>query len=261
MKPIIVSATLLIAVATQAQISKIPVGKKVQLESSSKLSTKISVMGQEMEIPATTTLMVDLVPKSIDANTLNTGVTLRKVFGSSSMMGQEMTFSSDDKSVASMPQAAELMKNLNKEEDVALEDGKIKGKANVGMSGLPTNAELAKMVFLTLGAANIKEGYKWTEEISNDGSKTNTIYTVTKVTATEIEVAATTNMKLEGTVQQMGMDVKQNLTGTTTSVRVYDAATAILKADATKTEMSGTVLAMGNEAPVSISTITTTTVK
>lgn len=261
MKKIIVSAVLLVTVATQAQVSKIPVGKKIQLESVAKMTTKVNAMGQDMEMPMKMTMEVDLAAKSVEANTLNASVTVKKVSGTLSMMGQENTFSSDDKNTTNNPQAAELMKNINKEEAVELEDGKVKGKANIGINGMPTSTEFARMVFLTLNADNIKEGYKWTEEISNEASKMNTIYAITKVTSTEIEVTATTNIKVEGTIQQMGMDMKQNLKGTMTSVRVYDATTAILKADATKLEMSGTMNAMGMDAPISMSSITTTTVK
>lgn len=261
MKKVIVSAALLIAVAAQAQVSKIQVGKKVQVESTAKISTKVNVMGQEMEMPMNMTMLIDANAKAIEASTLKAGITLKKVSGSMTMMGQENKFSSDDKNIRNNPQAAELLKNLNKEDEVLLEDGKVKSKAVIGTNGLPTNTEFAKMIFLTLAAENIKEGYKWTEEATADGSKTNTIYTITKVSATEVEVTATSNIKVEGTIQQMGMDMKQNLTGTMTSVRVFDATTAILKADASKLEMSGTILVMGNEAPISMTSVSTTTVK
>jgi hypothetical protein len=249
------------SIAAQAQVSKIIVGKKVALESTGKTITKISMMGQEMEMPLSMTMLIDLNAKAIEANSLKAGVTLKKVSGTLSMMGQENSFSSDDKNISSNPQAAEMMKTLNKEEEVTLEDGKVKGKLDIGTTGVPTSTEWARMVFLTLKAENIKEGYKWTETSDTDGTKNNTIYAVTKVTATDIEVTATSSMKIEKTIQQMGMDMKQNLTGTSSSVRVYDALTAILKADATKIEMTGTMLVMGNEAPISISTISTTTVK
>ncbi len=261
MKKLFVCAAMLLAVGVQAQTNKIAVGTKVQLESSGKTTTKINMMGQDMEIPVTTTMTAELSAKSVDAAVLKAGVTLKKVSGTVNMMGQENRFSSDDKNIANNPQAAELMKNINKEEDVILENGKVKGKSDVGINGVPTNSEWARMVFLTLAADNIKESYKWTEESSGDGTKNTTIFTVTKVTAAEIEVTATSSLKIEKTIQQMGMDMKQNLTGTSTSVRVYDAATAILKADATKMEMTGTMLVMGSEAPIAITSITTTTVK
>ncbi|MDI9365167.1 MAG: hypothetical protein QM541_09470 [Flavobacterium sp.] len=261
MKKIIVSAALLIAVAVQAQVSKIPMGKKIVLESTGKTSTKVSMMGQEMEIPMNLTIISELSAKSSESATLKTGVTLKKLSGSISMMGQETKFSSDDKDIANSPQAADLLKSLNKEEDVLLEDGKVKSKVSFSTNGVPTSSEFAIMVFLTIAAENVKEGYKWTEESNVDGTKSNTIYTVTKVTPSEIEMTASTSIKMESTIQQMGMDMKQNLTGTITSVRVYDATTAILKTDASKQEMTGTMLSNGMEVPVTFSTITTTTVK
>ncbi len=261
MKKVIVSAAMLLAVATQAQVSKIQVGKKVQIESSAKMTTKLNMMGQEMEMPMTMNISADIAAKSFEASALKAGVTVKKISGTLSMMGQENSFSSDDKNIANNPQAAEMMKTLNKEEEVILEDGKVKGKLDIGTAGVPTSSEWARMVFLTLKAENIKEGYKWTETSDADGTRNNTIYAITKVTATDIEVTATSTVKIEKTIQQMGMDMKQNLTGTSTSVRVYDASTATLKADATKMEMSGSMLVMGNEAPINITSISTTTVK
>lgn len=261
MKRLFVCAAMLFAVNVQAQVSKIPVGKKIQLESSSKMTTKLNMMGQDMEMPMTMTILADLSAKSAEINTLKAAVTLKKFSGSLSIIGQETNFSSDDKNIANNPQAAEVLKNFNKEEEVLLEDGKVKGKLDVGTNGVPTSPELARMTFLTLNPDNIKEGYKWTEESNSDGTKNTTIYAITKVTTTDVEVTATSSIKIEKTIQQMGMDMKQNLSGTSTSVRLYNAATATLKADATKMEMSGTMLVMGNEAPISISSITTTTVK
>ncbi len=261
MKQLVVVAALLLAVSAQAQVSKIPVGQKMQLESSAKMTTKVSMMGQEMEIPMTTTVNAEVVAKSVEVATLKAGVTMKKVTGTVNMMGQASTFSSDDENIANNPQAADMMKNFNKEEEVVLEDGKVKGKLDVGTNGIPTSTDWAKMAYLTLNPENIKEGFKWTEETSSEGSKMHTIYTVTKVTPADVEITATAMLTIEKTIQQMGMDMKQNLTGTSTSVRVYNAATATLKADATKMEMTGTMNVMGNDAPISMTSISTTTVK
>lgn len=258
---ILTSAFILLVAFVNAQISKIPVGKKVQLESTSKMTTKIYVMGQDMEMPLTMNILADLDAKSVESSALKASVVIKKISGTLSMMGQENSFNSDDKNVANNAQAAEMMKNLNKEEEVILEDGKVKGKLDIGTAGVLTSSEWARMTFLTLKPENVKEGFKWAETSDGDGTKNNTIFAITKVNATDIEVTATSSLKIEKTIQQMGMDMKQNLTGTSTSVRVYDATTATLKADATKMEMTGTMLVMGNEAPINITSVTTTTVK
>ena len=260
-KIIIASAIILLVASANAQISKIPIGKKVQLVSTSKMTTKINMMGQDIEVPITMNISADLAAKSVDVAALKASVIIKKAAGTLNMMGQETSFSSDDKNIANNPQAAEMMKNFNKEEEVVLEDGKVKGKLDIGTAGVPTSTEWARMAFLTLKPENVKEGFKWTEISDADGTKNNTIYAITKVTANDIEVTASSAIKIEKTIQQMGMDMKQNLSGTSTSVRVYDATTAILKADATKMEMSGTMLIMGNEAPINIISVSTTTVK
>ena len=260
-KMIFASAMALLLITTNAQTSKIPVGKKLQLLSETKINTTVSMMGQEMEVPATTKTFVEVNVKAATATSVTAVVTTKKIGVNLSMMGQETSFDSDDKNIANNPAAADALKNLNKPEEVIIENGKLKGSFEIGIRGMMTSGELAKKMFLTLDAANITEGFKWTEENNTDGSKINTIYTVTKVTATDIEVTATSNIKIAQTIQQMGMDMKQNTSGTISAVSLYDATTAILKADATKIDMTGTMNVMGNDAPISIKIITTSTVK
>ena len=261
MKKIIVATAILFAVSVNAQVGKIPVGKKIQMFAESKGTNTVSMMGQEMEIPSTAKTTSEIEIKSVTANDIVATITLKKIVASTTIMGQENTFDSDDKSASKNPMAATLLKNLNTPQEVILEKGKVKGKNDVGITGVPTTNEVAKKMFLTVEAANIKEGFKWTEQTDGEGTKSNTIYTITKVTKDDIEVTATSNIKVEATVNQMGMDMKQNISGTIVSVSVYDAATTLLKADATKMDLNGTIQVMGNDAPMTVKLITTTTVK
>ena len=260
-KIIIASAIVLLNITANAQTSKIPVGKKLQVLSESKVNTSVSVMGQAMEVPATTKTLVDIDVKAANTSSVTASINTRKITGSATMMGQETTFDSDDKAVMNNPAAAEALKNLNKPEDVTIENGKVKGKFEIGTAGLFTTSELAKKMFLTVEAANIKEGFKWTEEYVNEGAKINTINTISKITADAVEVTANSNLKIDKTIQQMGMDMKQSTIGTIKSISSYDATTAVLKADATKIDMTGTLQIMGNDAPISIKIIIATTVK
>lgn len=261
MKKVIVSAALLIAVAAQAQVSKIPVGKKMEMVSDSKMTVSVSVMGQDMESNVDSKSNVEAVVKSVEGNVLTSTVTLKRTVLKASGMGQEVTLDSDDKSASSNPMAAEALKTINKPEDIIIENGKVKSKLEINTTGVQSNSELAKQFYLLVDPANIKLDYKWTDEYNLDGTKVSINYTITKISAEEVEVTGITNLKLDKTVQQMGMDMKQNLNGTTTTLSVYDAATNILKASVSKSEMSGTTNAMGMDIPMTMKIITTTTVK
>ncbi len=260
-KILLASAFLVSTIAINAQSVKVTAGKKLQLETETKATSTVSVMGSDMEVIVAGKSNTDVEVKTVTANAITSTVTLKRVTGTTSAMGQENSFDSDKTPTSNNPMAAEVLKNLNKPEEVILKDGKIDGKMEIGSNGMYSSAEVIKKTFFTVDNANKKEGYKWTEEINADGVKAVTIYTITKLDATDIEVTATTSSKIEKTINQMGMDMKQNLTGTSTSVSVYDAATGILKADATKAELTGTMQVMGNDAPLSVKSVTTTTVK
>lgn len=261
MKKVIVSAALLLAIATQAQVSKIPVGKKMEMVNESKMTVSVNVIGQDMQSNVDSKSNVEAVVKSVEGNTITSTVTLKRTIVKASGMGQEATLDSDDKSASNNPMAAEALKTVNKPEDIVIESGKVKNKLEVNTMGVQSNSELAKQFFLLVEPTNIKLGYKWTDEYNFDGTKVVINYTITKLSADEVEVTGITNLKLDKTVQQMGMDMKQNLTGTTKTISVYDAATNILKASVSQSEMSGTTNAMGMDVPMSLKIATTTTVK
>lgn len=260
-KIIIVSTVVLLTITTNAQVSKIPVGKKLEMVTDSKMTTAVSVMGQEIETNMTLKSNVNAEVKSVVGNTVTSTVTLKRTIVKISAMGQENTFDSDDRSALSNPMAAEALKNINKPEDIVIENGKAKGKFEIGTMGVQTNGELAKQMFLLVEPVNIKQGFKWTEDYTYDGSKFSITNTITKITTDEVEVTGTTNTKIEKTIQQMGMDMKQNLTGITNSVSIYNATTNILKATVSKADMTGTMNMMGSDAPITIKMVTTTTVK
>jgi hypothetical protein len=261
MKKVIVSVALLLAVAAQAQVSKIPVGKKMEMVSDSKMTVSVSVMGQDMQSNVDSKSNVEAVVKSVEGNAITSTVTLKRTIVKASGMGQEATLDSDDKAASSNPMAAEALKNINKPEDIVIESGKVKSKLEISTVGVQSNSELAKQFYLLVEPTNIKLDYKWTDEYNLDGTKVSINYIITKISAEEVEVTGITNLKLENTVKQMGMDMKQNLSGTTTTLSVYDAATNILKASVSKSEMSGTTNAMGMDIPMTMKIITTTTVK
>ncbi len=260
-KIIIASAIVLLTITANAQASKIPVGKKLEMVTEIKVNTAINIMGQDMTMLSNTKSIVGAEVKSVVNNIITSTVTLKKTIISLNAMGRETTFDSDDKSAANNPMVAEALKNINKPEDIIIENGKVKGKFDIGTTGVQSNGELAKQMFLLVEPTNIKQGFKWTEEYAYDGTKFTILNTITKVTSDEVEVTGTSNMKIEKTIQQMGMDMKQNVSGITTSVSVYDAATNILKATVSKSDLTGTMNVMGSDAPITTKMISTTTVK
>jgi len=263
MKKIIVgSFILLTTLAVKAQNIKLPVGKKLQVSTEMKNSMKMSIMGQDMEIPMTSSTLSDATVKEMNTNNAIITVTLKNVKGSLSVMGQEQTFSSDDADAKNNPTAAEALKNLNKPEDIIIENGKVKGtEKSVGSPSEMSNSGLVSLLFLTANDKDLKEGFNWATSVTNTDGTTNTNNTITKLTKDEIEVTALSTVKYSGTKEQAGMQVKINLSGTTSTISVYDVATNLLKASAQKSEMNGTMNIMGSDAPVSMTSTITVTVK
>jgi len=258
----LVVAAFLLAFFVDAQVT-LPVGKKIQLVTTQKITNTTSAMGQDVEILINGTTTTAAEVKLVDNKSVTFSATIKKITGSFSGMGQEQKFDSDDKDAANNPMIAPMLKSLNKSEDVVISLDK-KSTAN---NNSPVNMENSlaltmQDILLPNEAEGKAELFKWTSEYtSKEGAKSATIYTITKLTSSEVEITVNETANIVGNVQQMGMDVKQNLTGSKTSVLLYDASTKLLKASAQKFDFSGTMEVMGMNAPMKISGTVTTTVQ
>ncbi|MFP5042297.1 hypothetical protein [Parasediminibacterium sp. JCM 36343] len=276
MKSIVFSFSLMFVLAGAFGQAKLTPGSKFTLTQESKINTTTSMMGTDMLIESTNTLYVEIEIKTlVNDSTLVINGTVKRITGHFSVMGQDQNFDSDDKSTATSPQLAPLLKNLNKQEEFTIINGKIKGTGNqmddamgavaqalTGGGGASASGFVGQL-FVPLAAKNKNLGDKWTtDEKSSDGNmKMVSIFTITKLTGDEIEITANVGTSFVGSIHVMEMDMKQNMSGITTSVFTYNQKTGVLKAGNSTISSNGTAEVMGNSLPMNIKGTTTVSVQ
>jgi len=260
MKKIILCAAIgMIVVFANAQTTNVAVGKKIQTIVTDQKTITVSQMGQDMEMPSTSELYSDLVVKSSDGKKIVLTATLTRIKIAITMMGQEIKIDSDDSAIMADPKYATVIKDVNKPADVTIELGKSHENQDIETAGNSEN--LALVLFLPFDI-NAKVGTSISDSVSkDDSSKFVNVYTLTESTKNEITVTATSTATLLGTKQQMGMDVKQNMQMSTSSTRIYDPVTGLLKLETKTTKASGTNEMQGMSIPVSMKGTTSTIVK
>ncbi len=245
----IASAVIFFITSANAQTANVSPGKKIQLTSINNINITMSVMGNDMDIKNESTNQIEFELKSIDGKKV-TFIATRKLtkIKSSSPMG-EQEFSSDDSSLASNPLVAEAFKNINKPETVSGELGKPLAMTDDAMAG--KNLDVMVLFLFNPFNAEAKEGSNFSDSTTTeDGSKFVNNYTVTKHTKEEITVAVSSTNTILGTKQQGPVEVKMNMKGASTEIRIYDAVTGLLKTETTSFSMGGTTEAQGMTMPM-----------
>ena len=260
----------------QAQTNKLVAGSKLQIVQVAKMNNKSSMMGQDIESSSDDSAFVAIEIKSVADSVVVLNSTVTRIIGKASAMGQEQTFDSDDKSTTNNPSLAGLFKGIKKTDEFTVVNGKIKTKPAAAKAKTDDGAnDLSKMLggglggassstfvsqlFIPSEAKNKKLGDKWTaEDNSADGkTKSVTIFAITKLTKEDVEITANISSSVSGNMQIMGMDMKQNITATTTSIYSYSLASGLLKAGVQSISSSGTGEVMGTTFPINLKGTTT----
>ncbi|MFY7900760.1 MAG: hypothetical protein ACOVNY_11295 [Chitinophagaceae bacterium] len=253
-KFVLANIAIILVFSVKAQLA-IPVGKQLQLITKQTLSNTTSIMGQDVDIKIENNLVTAAEVKAATNTSVTLNATIKKVSGSISGMGQEQQFDSDAKDPSNNPMLGSIFKDLNKTEEVVLKLEKTAAKSLNMPLGMENMASVTLQdLIMPVEAIGKPELHKWTSEFSGtDGSKSATIYTVSKVTNSEIEITINETANLTGNVQQMGMDLKQNITGTKTTILLYDAMSKMLKTSVQKLDFTGTMEeVMGTNAPIKL---------
>jgi hypothetical protein len=256
-KSILFAALIAAAFTTNAQAPKLPAGTKFKVVTESNNITSMSMMGQDIEFSNGTKVHQNFELKSVTAAGYQLATSITRIAGSISAMGNEQSYDSEDASLKSNPMAAEQLKVLNKQIDYTIENNKVVNtvsatgsevlKALVAQSN--GTSDQAKY-FLTLPAASIKPAHQWSVVDNKPDAATESLYVIAEVTATDISVNVLTNVKLSNTLNQNGMEIKQNTQGTIKLKRIYDAKTGMLKSETGTGGLKGTMNVMGQDAPI-----------
>ena len=106
----------------------------------------------------------------------------------------------------------------------------------------------------------VKVGESWSDSSNDVSGKVVTTYTLKEVNGGSALVALTANNTINREMDQQGMTVQMDMTGTTIGEYTFDLATGIIKTRKATTKSSGTVGVAGQSMPVSIETVVESTV-
>ena len=241
--------------------TKLVVGKKFNITQETALTNTSNMLGSNMTTSINDTVNFVVEVKSIIDSTMKVTCTLKRVKGLMSMMGQEQVFDSEDASTTSNPMIANILKDMNKEQEFVLINGKIKN-SSASKSNIPeelaangivaSNEALVADLFIPATIIGKAKGYQWTDEqASDDGNnKSITIFSIVDANPSIIEISSNTSISSKGSSKMMGYDVKQNLTGTRTSSQQFNVLLGILSSSDQTITMTGTAEVMSMNFPI-----------
>ncbi|HJV19201.1 MAG TPA: hypothetical protein VJ552_04920 [Sediminibacterium sp.] len=114
---------------------------------------------------------------------------------------------------------------------------------------------------LPVSAAEIQQGYSWSDSTSLGGSSRFSRYLVTKKTSDTLEVMVFSEIQLQTRFMQQQQPMLQQLKGYAKGYRWYDPATGILKRETLSTSYNGSSETGDQRFPVSISITAETRLK
>lgn len=281
MKKFLVVALILNVSVLSAQTvtRKIALNKGQQLEQQShvKVTMTQEAMGQSMEIKMEGDITNLVEIKNAASNSFDVASTLKKVLMNMSAMGQDVKFDSDKKEDldGQLGQAFKSKINVPREFTVNKEgvvttvktkgDSADDANGMMGgmMSGMAGGEEKEGSAFNSIAnipLKGVKVGESWSDSSNDVSGKVVTTYTLKEVNGGNALVALTANNTINREMDQQGMTVQMDMTGTTIGEYTFDLATGIIKTRKATTKSSGTVGVAGQSMPVSIETVVESTV-
>jgi Family of unknown function (DUF6263) len=262
---------LLCTVISNAQKIAVTKGQKLETVSTSKMT--MEVMGQNIDNETSATSQVEV--KSVNDNGFVFANTLKRMLIKGSAMGQDINFDSDKKEDMDGQMGQALKGRIGVEKEIMVDkQGKVAGTKDTataiagGMTDIMNMAgEVSKgqpyAVLIQLPGRNIKPGDSWTDSIGTaETLKTVTTYTLKGITNDGVAVSFTGTVAKSGTIQQQGMEIQMDISGTVKGDAIYETATGLLKRNDTSSEITGTMGVMGQNAPIAMKmTVTTVTKK
>lgn len=261
-KRMLFSMVLLASVSVAGHAQKIAVTKGQKLETVTTTKMNMEVMGQNMDNESVATSNVEV--KDVNADGYLFINTVKRMTMKGSAMGQEMNFDSDKKEDMDGQIGQALKDKIGTPQEIQVDkQGKVAGTKDAGetkpgagmadmmsMSGDVTKGQ-PYPILIQLPAKAVKPGDTWTDSSGTVATlKTVTVYTLKSLTADGAQVSFTGTLSKSGTIEQNGMEIQMDMTGTTKGDAVYDAASGLLKNTTTSSDIKGSLGIMGQNAPL-----------
>jgi hypothetical protein len=260
-KTILVSLTLIAAIGAGHAQKLAPV-KGQKLEAITTTSMKMELMGQAMNNETVTT--TDLEVKNISTEGYVFTNSIKRMILKVNSMGQDMNFDSDKKEDMDGEIGQSLKDKLGVSQDIQVDKrGKVLGlndsavqKKNSMSDMMSMGTELTEgqpySFVIQLPAKTIKPGDSWTDSIGSASVfKTVTTYTLKSIGADGAVVSFAGTLAKNGTMEQNGMEIQMDMTGTSTGESLFDAGTGLLKTSTSTVELKGNMSVAGQSVPIS----------
>jgi len=249
-----------VAIAGHAQ--KIAVTKGQKLETLTTTKMTMEMMGQNInnESGATT----DIEVKDVNAEGFLFSSIIKRMTTKVSGMGQDISFDSDKKEDMDGQIGQAVKDQINVQQEIQVDQkGKVisttasSDKKTGGMADMMSiTGDVTKgqpyPILIQLPAKTVKPGDTWVDSSGTTATiKTVTTYTLKQINADGALVSFTGTLAKNGTIEQNGMEIQMDMSGTTKGEAVYEAGTGLLKTSSTVSDIKGTLGIMGQNAPLS----------
>ncbi len=251
---VLLSVGILVSGKLHAQEVRVAAGKKFSLVYETKTVSTTSLMGQDVSVATTGTSVIDNEVKSIRPDGYTILSTIKSISGSMNGMGEVQSFDSEIASDRNRPELAEAFKQIGQPQEIVVTNGKeiVETSLNPNpLGGGSMGFDAGKMV-LNLPQSQMLVGHTWEDSAISDAAKIHNHFAITRIDGEELEIAVTTLLKTNGSIQQGGMEVKQQMEGKVTGYRIYQKSDGLLKIENTNVEMTGTAEMMGMNVPLNI---------
>lgn len=257
---------------TVTQNIRLAKGQKFETIMNTTGSMSQEMMGQQVEFNTTSALTSQVEVKDVAKNFLLAN-TVKRIVLNTAIMGQEMKFDSDKKEDMDGQVGTELKGRINVPQEFSVDkQGKIVEMKDTGVvtgsesmiGGIIGSTMMKGSVFPLLApfpAKPVKAGDSWIDSTGTpETMKMVNTYTLKQVNGNEATVEIVGQLAKSGIVEQQGMQIPMNITGTSTGISVIDMSQGVLKKNDTSMKITGTMELMGQSIPVKMNTTVQTTV-
>lgn len=199
---------------------KLTKDQKYKVETTTKIQSTVTAMGQEMENNANNVSTTTYVVLNASNREIEIGSTVTKMVSSLQMMGQEMSYNSEKKD-NSGPMAEAMEKLMNKEKKTTIdpfgkvikEEAKEENAATDPMAMLGGSSDNSGISIVNKMVMNryIKPNIIWTDSTEKDDgkmkSKTVLTFKVTEIKDGVATMSFNGNVTTAGTMEQQGMEM------------------------------------------------------
>jgi Family of unknown function (DUF6263) len=267
---LLLGITLLFLEIANAQKIAVTKGQKLETLSTSKMT--MEVMGQNIDNETSATSEIEV--KAINDKGFVFGNTLKHMLIKGSAMGQDINFDSDKKEDMDGQMGQALQSRIGIEKEITVDrQGKVSDTKDTAAKPAGGMGDLMNLtgdfskgqpypVLIQLPGKTIKPGDSWTDSTGTvETLKTVTTYTLKAINSDGAAVSFIGTIARSGIIEQQGMQIQMDITGTIKGDAVYETATGLLKRNDTSAEIKGTMGVMGQNAPIAMKMTVTTLAK